>query len=389
MQILAEPGCEVFKLVALYPVGRSLESKRGLVQSVGSMLKKATEQKSNKVLHEYLDRYAIQIEVYSTPTHLTAQLHCHANFVDKAIPIFFEIMNCAQFSGKYWSLVRRQIVDSIEQQMMQTDFWADKLLSEYLLGSEHPYGYYSQPEDYAKIKVSDIESFYRKFISKKKPQLFLAGDNTHIAKKILIENLSNYDLSAGDIFTKIGLPPIAPHTIEKKVAISTQASVRMGKVISRASMQDFQEIELFNMYLGGYYMSELMKLLRIELSLTYGVYSYVHHFPEVSVLFIGFETDKKNVPTALKAISELFERLYNEKNINMHDAAREYYSQWSKNSEKSLQAIMYSVKMSKLKLNIHTYLEWVKGLENAKNLKKTMVNNTLLDFSTYSKSIVY
>ena len=89
MEIIAEPGCQVFKLVALFPIGRDVEPKRALVQSVAAMMKKATQKKTNKRLHEWLDKYSIQIEIFSTPIHFTAELYCHVKFLNHAIPVFF------------------------------------------------------------------------------------------------------------------------------------------------------------------------------------------------------------------------------------------------------------------------------------------------------------
>lgn len=389
MQIISEPDCNVFKLVALFPIGRSLENKRGLVQSVAAMMKKASQKKTNKLLHEYLDRYSIQIEIYSTPTHLTAQMHCHKKFIDCAIPILFEILFLAKFSMRHWLLVQRQTIDSIEQQMMQTDFWADKILSEHLLGAEHPLGYYSTPQDYSRIQLSDIETFYDQFVAKSKPEFFLAGDGVSLAKKLIQAESKKYDLSKMKQTKTKAIVNTIPKKLEKKVIGSSQASVRFGKIVERKSFADFQNLELINIFLGGYYMSELMKLLRIEMGLTYGVYSHLNHFPEFSVLNFGFELDKKNIPIAMDAIFKLFERLKKEEKIEIAVVAKEYYSQWSKNSEKSLQEIMYKARMFKLQYDYDAYTTWASGLENLPKTKTISIDSSIFDFTSYSKSIAY
>ena len=136
-------------------------------------------------------------------------------------------------------------------------------------------------------------------------------------------------------------------------------------------------------------MSELMKILRIELGLTYGVYSYLNHFPDYSVFYIGFETDRKNIPSALEAISKLFLRLKKEMKIKIAESAKEYYSQWSKNGERSLQEIMYAVRMQKLGYNYTEYVAWGSSLENLPVDKTISIEYPIFDFSKYSKSIVY
>jgi predicted Zn-dependent peptidase len=389
MQIISEPGCQVFKLVALFPIGRNLESKRALVQSVAAMMKKSTQKKTNKRLHEWLDKYSIQIEIFSTPTHFTAELYCHIQFLNQAIPIFFEILFQAKFIKTQWHIVRDQTMSFIEQQMKQTDFWADKLLSEHLLGKQHPLGYYSCPKDYTHINLEDIEHFYKEFLQTCKPQFFLAGDNTADALKLVNIELKNYRFSIRTKRKSISIEQNLPQMIERKLTATAQASVRLGQLFERKSFQDFQNLELLNIFLGGHYMSELMKLLRVELGLTYGVYSNLNHFPGYSVFYIGFETDKKNVAVALDAISNLFIRLKKEMKLKIAESAKEYYSQWSKNGERSLQEIMYALRMKKLGYPYLDYVTWVNSLENLPKSASISIKSTIFDFSKYSKTVVY
>lgn len=389
MEIIAEPGCQVFKLVALFPIGRDIEPKRALVQSVAAMMKKATQKKTNKRLHEWLDKYSIQIEIFSTPTHFTAELYCHVKFLNHAIPVFFEILFLAKFTNTQWRIVRDQTMSFIEQQMKQTDFWADKLLSEHLLGMQHSLGYYSQPLDYTLINLEDIRLFYSKFIQTCKPKFFLAGDNTEAISKLVNIEMKNYHFSNTIKRKSISIKQNLAQMIEKKMSGTAQASVRLGQIFERKSFLDFQKLELLNIFLGGYYMSELMKLLRVELGLTYGVYSHLNHFPGYSVFYIGFETDKKNVDKALEAISTLFIRLKKEMKLKIAESAKEYYSQWSKNGERSLQEIMYAVRMQKLGYPYSDYIAWVNSLEDLPKSATISIESTIFDFSKYSKTVVY
>lgn len=389
MHILSESGCQVFKIVAVFPIGRSLELKRALVQSTVGMIKKSTLSKSNKILHEYLDRYSIQLDIYSTPTHIQAQVHCQVGFIPQAISIFLEVLFQAQFEDKYWKIVRQQTMDSIAQQMNQTDFWADKLLSEHVFGEHHPYGYYSEPQDYMQITLNEIKKFYNEFIQYTKPNFFIAGDATSSAKKILLSELKKYSFRKIKHTAKPDITTARGGTIEKKIRGASQASIRLGCVLNRNSISDFQKLELISTFLGGYYSSELMKLLRINLGFTYGVYTYIQHLPEVSVLYISYETDKKNIEPSLNAISRLFKRLKKEKRIQIQEAAMEYYSQWSKNEELSLNAIMYAIRMHKLGYDYSEFLHWASHLDSVQNNFCISVESPIFDFDSYSKTIVY
>jgi hypothetical protein len=192
-------------------------------------------------LHEWLDKYSIQIEIFSTPTHFTAELYCHVKFLNQAIPVFFEILFLAKFTNTQWRIVRDQTMSFIEQQMKQTDFWADKLLSEHLLGKQHSLGYYSQPLDYTLINLEDIRLFYSEFIQTCKPRFFLAGDNTEAVSKLVSIELKNYHFSNTVKRKSISIKPNLAQMIEKKMSGTAQASVRLGQIFERKSFLGLSE----------------------------------------------------------------------------------------------------------------------------------------------------
>lgn len=389
MILIRENGCQIIKLMASFPIGRNWEYKRGLIQSVASMMKKSTAKHSNTKLQKLLDHYSIQIEVYSTPTHVVAELHSHIQFISSAIPVFLEILFEAKFMKSQWDLVRRQIVNNISQQHYQTDYWADKMLSEHLFGEHHPLGYYSQPDDYAKIELANIQEFYQRYIATTLPHFYLAGDALDIAKKSIEECIKSYSLTKRKNKTMPAPLSSKPIELNKQMGDAHQASVRLGKLIYRQGIEDFCELELWNCFLGGHYMSELMKKLRIEKGYTYGIYSTLTHYPQLSYVQIAYETDKKQIGASLSVINDVFQRFYKEKNIDLTEARKQCYSQWAKNAERSLHLVMYRMKLDNLGYNYSQYANWLSQYQEKTISKNSTIQKQILDINSYSKSIVY
>jgi zinc protease len=388
IEIIAEPNSQVVKLVAVFDIGRQYESKRGQAMSVANMMKKATLRKSNSELQELLDRYAINIEVYSSPIFITAELHCHRRFVTEAIGLFFEILFETSFPEHIWQVVRNQSKEQIIQQENQTDFWADKLMSEQVMGAQNPLGYYSEASDYDLISTTDLELFYSKFIQKSRPRLFLAGDVDSEIELFIDKTMAAYSFEENNSKPKIEFPTHSSQIMTKKLDDSSQASIRLGKLIPRASFQEFLELELYNTMLGGYYTSELMQELRIKNGFTYGVYSYLIHFPGFSFFQIGFETDEDAVDPSLKAIKDLFSRLNTDVISPLVEARKQYYSQWSKNAERSLQEIMYRIKLSKLDYEYSEYKTMVEHYTAPIPFDFSRFKAEFFNFESYSQSIV-
>lgn len=388
MEIIREPNSQVVKLVAIFDVGRQLETKRGLAMSVANMIKKATVSKPNQGLQEHIDRYALNIEVYSSTLFITAEMHCHRRFIKEGAAVFFEILFEASFPENIWQVVRNQSKEMISQQENQTDFWADKLMSEHVLGAENPLGYYSHTSDYDLIYIEDIELFYQKYIQTRKPKLFLAGDVDNEIESYLNQQISKYDFVSSENINSIVKPSHSPRILTKKMEGSSQASIRMGKLIDRNSFNDFLELEFYNTMLGGYYTSELMKELRIQHGFTYGAYSYLIHFPKFSLFQIGYETDENAIAPSLSAIKQLFSRLETNTIHQLSEARKQYYSQWSKNAERSLQEIMYHIKLKKLGYNYSEYTSMIENYTAPLPFDFSRFKADFFNFESYSQSIV-
>lgn len=388
MVVVNEPGCGLIKIVAIFQVGRDREQKKALAQATANMLKKSTIKKTNLKLQSAIDRLGANIEIYASPLYITAELHCLKLFEKEGLDLFFEILFEATFMKDDWDISKKISKETIIQNEFQTDFWADKLLSESILGQDNMYGYYSSATDYDSIEIKEINSFYQAYIKPNRPNWYLAGDINKNTEKLIKSKEAGYSLKK----TKRNIPAVQLHPksiIKKSLAEATQASIRLGLIIPRDSFEDFLSLELINTYLGGYYLSQLMMSLRIKHGYTYGVYSHLLHLPEYSLLSISYETDERNIDSSLSAIKNLFSRLDSKKSLDLKEAKEQYFSMWSKQSERSLQEIMYEIRLSKLG---YSYTEYIDRVQQYKSLNPSNIEkykSTLLNFESYTQTIVF
>jgi predicted Zn-dependent peptidase len=81
--------------------------------------------------------------------------------------------------------------------------------------------------------------------------------------------------------------------VEKKESV--QSSVRMGMKSVLRSHPDYVPILFVSHVLGGYFGSRLMKNIREEKGLTYGISASIHGLRHDSYLVIGADVNKENV----------------------------------------------------------------------------------------------
>jgi len=96
-------------------------------------------------------------------------------------------------------------------------------------------------------------------------------------------------------------PASAPaHYLEKEGSL--QSSIRLGKRSPLKKDPDFFDLQIFNHLLGGFFGSRLMKNIREEKGLTYGIYSSLNTFVKDGFFAIGADVNKVNLGFAIKEI---------------------------------------------------------------------------------------
>lgn len=92
---------------------------------------------------------------------------------------------------------------------------------------------------------------------------------------------------------------------------STQNSIRLGKFLPSRQDTDYFKISMFNLILGGYFGSRLMKNIREEKGLTYGIHSSITPFKTYSVFRISSECNSDLTPLVKEEIFKEIEMLQN------------------------------------------------------------------------------
>lgn len=387
MVIRKEIGCELIKLIALFPIGRDVESKKALAQTTVQLLKKCTRTKSFIELNSAIDFYGASIDIFSSPLYITAELYCTKKHVSSVLPLFFETLFEAEFLEEDLEILKHQNIDLISQNKLQTDVSSDKLLSETLFGRNHILGYYSEIEDYHEICLDDVKHYYATHISRCLPEFFIAGDVTSELEHKISHFVSHYSLkpTVRNLALSATLSiPSEPTIID--IPNASQSSIRLGSVFVHDSLEAFVQLDFLTFALGGYYTSELMDVLRQRKGYTYGVHSYLLLFEKNASLQIAFEADRAYEMKSLNEIKKVFSRL-TKKGLNQDVVAKQYYSHWLRHSEGSLKELSYDIKFYKLGYDYTAFKQMVKRQKI--ELPSESFTQNILNYNHYVKAIAH
>ena len=176
--------------------------------------------------------------------------------------------------------------------MQRSSFLVRRLFYSSIFGETSPYGTFSEPDDYKNISRENILTFFNNHYKNNVKYLLLSGSidesvikTTENVFKGLHKNtyIKNDVVAKGKSCDKV--------FFDKKDSV--QSAIRIGRRIVNRAHPDFRKLQILNMILGGYFGSRLMKNLREEKGLTYGIYSAMESFIDDGCFFIETEINNE------------------------------------------------------------------------------------------------
>jgi predicted Zn-dependent peptidase len=164
-----------------------------------------------------------------------------------------------------------------------------------------------EEKDVNALTVEDLKAFHHESF---RPEAIFVTTHPAVTIEDVLAHFNLFTLAAAG---KPQLPAITPG--KKKEHISkegVQTSLRLGIRTLNRTDDRYPELLLFNHILGGYFGSRLMKNIREEKGLTYGIYSSINPFRYDSFFVIGADVNKENRDLALDEIGKEIKRMRTE-----------------------------------------------------------------------------
>lgn len=360
IQTIFEPDCPLIKCQVIFPIGKLNETKKLQSMLFSQMLMKSTLSKNAFEIHSVLDFYGASMDCFSGPMHTTFEIYCHQKHWKNIVDLLFEVCYEAKFDISEWDLLLKKKIEELKQLQLQNDWLADKKIMTSLFGSDHNFGYIQTVEDYQNIDLADIINFYNEKWLNASPTFFIAGGIDNSSVEYLEKQLQSHKKKTKfeSVRSKITYLESEQNSNSKQY----QVSIRLGKLFECKDEMDFLTYEVFNMALGGFFGSALMREIRQKKGLTYGIYSYLQMYANQGALIVSLETAPSNLKIALDAILSIFDRYYKDKDL-FYEAKRQVYSNWIRSNSQSLNEIKNHVRFHKMGFNYKKYESLVKQIE--------------------------
>jgi zinc protease len=302
-------GQDILKIDIISNAGRWFEKQWGLSHFTSTLLTKGTASKNSFEIAEIFDRYGAHVEISAGLDTATLSLYSLGYNLSPVLNLLLEILEGPVFPEKELTQARSIYLQNLKVNEEKTSFQASRLIRKNIFGEEHPYGKELDEQDLQKLQTATLKDFYQKHFCDFK--VIVSGKIDAKIQTDIITMLSALRWSKSDEKTAA---TVNPRNKRDSIARedSVQVSVRMGKRSVLRTDKDYYDVLFLNHILGGFFGSRLMKNIREEKGLTYGIYSALHAMKHDSYMVIGADVNKENRSLIFDEIRSELKRLRTE-----------------------------------------------------------------------------
>lgn len=294
----------IVRLECLFEAGTWYEITPGASYFATKMLSEGTFTRTSAEISEAFDRVGAFTEMSHTSDRAGIVVYCLARFLLQVLPIVQELIADATFPEKEWNDLRNITLQNHRVNWEKNAFQASTYFREALFGPEHPYGRHRDEEQIVSLAKEDAFSHYKSQIQHAPFRLVMAGK----VGREEVEAVNAY-LGKGTPLATAGQsePTYLANTTAGKTTLverpeSMQSSIRYGKLLFTRQHPDYYKMLVTNEILGGYFGSRLMKNIREEKGLTYGISSNVSTLRHAGYFMIGTDVKKEFTEQTLDEI---------------------------------------------------------------------------------------
>jgi len=289
----------IVKIDVLFKAGKWFETKNGVSNLTASMLEKGTATKTSSQIANTFDQCGAFLEISPGFDFVSVSLYSLTKKLDEALSLFIEILQSSSFAEQEFKQLTNIQLQNIKVNNEKNSYVASKVIRKSVFGTGHPYGNSMEEQDVKKIMRGDLINFYN---SQFYPfEVYVIGKISEENRKKIQHKFAGFTLFSKN--SMVPKPSAYQATIQKiEKANSVQTSIRLGKKTVLRSHADYPQVIFLNHILGGYFGSRLMKNIREEKGLTYGIHSSVNPLFYDSFFSISADVNKSDQDLAIQEI---------------------------------------------------------------------------------------
>ena len=252
--------------------------KSGLAQTTATVLRTGgTRTRSGDQINEELEFLSATVEASGGSEFMTVTGNSLKKDFAKLMEIYADLVMNPAFPQDKLDLARNQSLEGMRRRWDQPMQVGSFLFNEKLYGADTPYGRRATPATLNSITREDLAAFHKRFFAPNNFMFGVVGDVPLDQVKALLNRVfKGWAKKTVDLPEPAPLTERADGTIYYAYKDTPQANMFLGHLGVRRNGPDQYKLEVLNnIFGGGGFTARLMKELRSNRGLTYGIYGGV------------------------------------------------------------------------------------------------------------------
>jgi zinc protease len=304
LHVMAHSAQPVVRLQVLLPAGRWYDAAPGTSLLTARALLEGTTTRSARQIAEEVAFYGASLECEQGFDRATLTLYCLARHLEQLLPLVQDVLLNATFPEPEIEQLKTRTIQNIRVERQKTSYLAAERFSQNLYGAQHPYGVVFAEARFQQLTATDVRKYYQQAYALSQSEIFLCGDVNAAQIADVAARLSASEQSQLSVLPPVSAPATGVTTDYVQVPDSLQASLRLGRLWPDATHPDTHGLQVLVKVLGGYFGSRLMKNIREDKGLTYGIYASISHREHASSCVIGSDVNAANARLAIGEIQK-------------------------------------------------------------------------------------
>ncbi len=261
---------KVIKLDLIFNAGTRQTSPL-IPKATADLIVEATKSFDSETLSTLVDNNGAYLYSEIDRDRVSLSLVVLEKFCDILLEAFQEVVLHPQFSSVDFERYRVKRKQQHIQSLEKTATMAAREFAGQLFGKSHPYGRIIDENDYNTLQLEELKLFHQDFYTSRGTYAIVTGqfsDKTMEKILDLVESIpSGFKHETKDFTPKP--ESLLVQKIKKNNA--KQATIKIGGFAINRKHPDYPALKIVNTFLGGYFGSRLMQVIREQKGLTYGI----------------------------------------------------------------------------------------------------------------------
>lgn len=311
INVLRSQTIEVFRLELIYPVGLLNAPDLQTGHFLTRLMALGTQNRSALQIAEDFEKLGGFFDINLGNFKTTFTLHGMSKYFERYLPVLLDVIYNSSFPQSEIDIQKKQAEQSFLINSKKTAYIANREFREVIYGSDSLMGQTLTLEQIELLKRENLSGFHAAAFSLSDFDIYLCGNVSDTDLKSLEMSLSSISTS-GKMLSPVFPEKRNPENRTVALEDSVQSTLTIGKRLFSRTHPDFHKFLVTNTVFGGYFGSRLMKNIREEKGLTYGISSSLSSNLMDGVFSVRADLNKEKLDEAIVEIEREISRLKTE-----------------------------------------------------------------------------